>query len=316
MKGKLISGVIVLVIIGAIVGINYYEPDRATERQTELQAQTEEELGEINELEEESEAELAKQEAEEDELEEIIQKVQSENNAEDEPEAVVPSDGDYRVRFECSMGDFIVTVRENLAPHGAKQLRAAVQDGVYDGARFFRVVPGFVAQFGIPGDPTLAEKWRDKTIPDDPVKSSNTRGTLTFATSGPNSRTSQLFINFGDNTRLDGMGFAPLGEVTEGMENVDNIFSGHGEKPDQAAIQRSGNRYLEAAYPELDYIIKAEILPMEEESVVDNAVDAVEDAVDGAADAAQDAIEGAADAVEGAVEDVADTVSDPGDQAA
>ena len=286
MRGKIFTGVVVLAIIGAVIGINQLEPQRATERQKQQAQVTTQELAEIETLEAESEAEREGEEAP-DPLETIISQVQSTRN---EDEGVLESAGDFKVRFECSNGDFTVQVRENLAPNGARQFRAALEDGVYDGARFFRVIPGFVAQFGIPGDPELARKWKTKVIKDDPVKASNTRGTITFATSGPNSRTTQLFINFGDNSNLDSMGFAPFGEVTEGMSVVDSIFSGHGEKPDQGAIQRSGNRYLEAAYPELDYIIRATIV--EEDATLDGGVDAAgEEATDEVEDAVEEEAE-------------------------
>ena len=279
MKSKLITGVVVLAILGAIVGINQYEPERATERQMQQEVDAAEEMAEINELEAQSEAEMA-EEGEQDRLETLITEVQSTNpDEEGSDEAVVESVGDYKVHVEASNGEFVIQVRENLAPLGAKQFRAAVEDGVYDGARFFRVISGFMAQFGIPGNPDKARKWKTRMIQDDPVKASNTRGMVTFATSGPDSRTTQMFINYGDNSRLDGMGFAPIGEVIKGMDVVDAIFSGHGEKPDQGAIQRSGNRYLEAAYPELDYIIRAKVLDESGDSEGD-AADAPEEAVD------------------------------------
>ena len=166
----------------------------------------------------------------------------------------------FRVRFVTSAGPFVVEVTRAWAPHGADRLYDLVRQGFYDGGRFFRVVPGFVVQFGLSGDPAVSARWRPATIPDDPVTQHNTRGTLTFATAGPNTRTTQLFINYRDNIRLDGMGFAPLGRVVEGMDVVDHIYAGYGERPDQAQIEARGNAYLAAAFPRLDSITRATIV--------------------------------------------------------
>lgn len=166
----------------------------------------------------------------------------------------------FRVRFETSGGPFVVEVTRAWAPHGADRLYNLVRHGFYDGGRFFRVVPGFVVQFGLSGDPVVSAHWRPATIPDDPVTQHNTRGTLTFATAGPNTRTTQLFINYRDNIRLDGMGFAPLGRVVEGMDVVDHIYAGYGERPDQGQIEAQGNAYLAAQFPRLDSITRATIV--------------------------------------------------------
>jgi cyclophilin family peptidyl-prolyl cis-trans isomerase len=138
-----------------------------------------------------------------------------------------------------------------------------VKNGFYDNARFFRVVSGFMVQFGIHGDPKVSAVWRTATIKDDPVRQGNKRGFITYATSGPNSRTTQVFINFADNGSLDSQGFAPFGQVVSGMEKVDAMFAGYGEGapqgrgPDQGRIQREGNAYLMKDFPKLDYIKKA-----------------------------------------------------------
>jgi peptidyl-prolyl cis-trans isomerase A (cyclophilin A) len=134
-----------------------------------------------------------------------------------------------------------------------------IKAGYYDGARFFRVVPGFVAQFGLAADPAVTAKWKDMNLQDDPVKESNTPGTLTYATAGPNTRTTQLFINLGNNQRLDGMGFAPFAKVVSGMEAVQAINAGYGEAPQQPLIEAQGNAYLQSQFPQLDYIKKATI---------------------------------------------------------
>lgn len=166
----------------------------------------------------------------------------------------------FKVKFETTKGDVVIEVHPDWAPRGAAQFKAAVEDGVYNDARFFRVVKGFMVQFGIPGDPQKAATWREKQIPDDPVKKSNTRGLVTYAMAGPNTRTTQLFINFGDNAFLDGQGFSPIGQVVEGMDVVDKITAEYGERPDQGQIQSRGNEYLKASFPNLDYIKTATVV--------------------------------------------------------
>jgi peptidyl-prolyl cis-trans isomerase A (cyclophilin A) len=172
----------------------------------------------------------------------------------------------FRTRFETSKGVFVVEIHRDWAPHGADRFYAMAKSGFFDGARFFRVISGFMAQFGIAGDPKVATEWRPRVIPDDPVRQSNTRGMITFATAGPNTRTTQLFINFGDNHALDGQGFAPVGQVVEGMEVVDQLYAGYGDGPpegngpDQGRIESAGNAYLQHDFPKLDYITKAEIV--------------------------------------------------------
>jgi len=166
----------------------------------------------------------------------------------------------FKARFDTTAGIFIIEVHADWAPRGADRFYNLVKNGYYDGCRFFRVVPGFVVQFGINGDAAIQRNWTDATIPDDKVTQGNTRGFVTFAKSSePNSRTTQLFINFADNSRLNRQGFAPFGKVTMGMEVVDKIFSGYGEKPDQDRIEKEGNAYLTKNFPKLDYIKKATI---------------------------------------------------------
>jgi peptidyl-prolyl cis-trans isomerase A (cyclophilin A) len=169
------------------------------------------------------------------------------------------------VKFETTKGDFKVQVNRHWAPTGADRFYNLVKAGFFTDIAFFRVIPGFMAQFGIHGDPKVAAKWKSARIQDDKVNSqiaSNTRGKLTFATAGPNTRSSQFFVNFSDgNARLDGMGFAPIGEVIEeGMTIVDSIYSGYGEGaprgkgPDQGRLQTEGNKYLKAEFDKMDYI--------------------------------------------------------------
>jgi peptidyl-prolyl cis-trans isomerase A (cyclophilin A) len=171
-----------------------------------------------------------------------------------------------RVRFETNRGSFVVTAYREWAPHGVDRFHHLVRTGYYDGNRFFRVVEGFIVQFGIHGDPAVSARWREDRIPDDSVRQSNSRGTVTFAMAGPGSRTTQLFINYRDNARLDGMGFAPIGAVTDGMSVVDGFYSGYGEGwpqgsgPDQSRMQTEGNAYLERQFPRLDYIVRASVI--------------------------------------------------------
>lgn len=162
-----------------------------------------------------------------------------------------------KVRFECSHGDFVAEINEDWAPLGAGRFLELVRDGYFEEIFFFRVVTRprpFVIQFGIHGDPDVSAKWRNATIKDDAVRQSNAPGTLTFATSGPNSRTTQLFINLGDNSFLDSQGFSPIGRITEGMEVVKTIHDSYGESPNQGAIQMRGNEYLKSEFPKMDYI--------------------------------------------------------------
>jgi len=173
---------------------------------------------------------------------------------------------DFKVQFDTTKGLVTVEVTRSLAPNGADRFYNLVRSGYFKDIAFFRVIPGFMCQFGIHGDPAVAAKWRDANITDDPVKGSNTRGTITFATAGPNTRSTQFFINFGDNTSLDGQGFAPFGKVTEGMDVVDKINGEYGEGapqgngPDQGRVQGEGNAYLKQNFPNLDYIKSATIV--------------------------------------------------------
>jgi len=167
----------------------------------------------------------------------------------------------YKVKFDTSKGPFVVEVHRDWAPNGADRFYNLVKNGFFDNDRFFRVVDGFMVQFGINGNPKLSSVWRDANIKDDPVKASNKRGNITFATAGTDTRTTQVFINFGNNASLDRDGFAPFGEVTTGMDVVDKIYSGYGESPNQQNIQMQGNAYLMKSFPKLDYIKSATIAP-------------------------------------------------------
>lgn len=174
----------------------------------------------------------------------------------------VPSEtapASFRVNVETSKGPVVIEVTRDLAPKGADRFYNLVKAKYFDSSRFYRVVPGFMAQWGAAADPKITRMW-DVPIEDDPVKISNDRGTITFAaSSSPNSRTTHMFINFVDNARLDGLGFAPIGKVVSGMENVDQIYSGDGERPDQTEIKEQGNEYLTKEFPNLDYIKTARL---------------------------------------------------------
>lgn len=172
----------------------------------------------------------------------------------------------YNARFDTSVGTFVVTVTREWAPLGADRFYNLVKNGYYDNVRFFRVIPNFMVQFGINGDPALNAVWRNARIGVDPVKQRNMRGYITYAMGGsPDTRTTQVFINFRDNSSLDAQGFAPFGQVTTGMDVVDKIYQGYGEGaprgdgPDQGRIQAEGNAYLMKSFAKLDYVKKATI---------------------------------------------------------
>jgi peptidyl-prolyl cis-trans isomerase A (cyclophilin A) len=172
----------------------------------------------------------------------------------------------YWAKFDTTKGSFILKVTRAWAPLGADRFYNLVKNGFYDGASFFRVIPGFIVQFGISADPRISEAWHNADIPDDPVRHSNVAGTITFATAGPDTRTTQVFINLADNARLDSQGFAPFGEVVEGMNVAQSFYSGYGEGapmgsgPDQQLIQSEGESYLAKNFPKLDHIKSAVIL--------------------------------------------------------
>jgi peptidyl-prolyl cis-trans isomerase A (cyclophilin A) len=187
-----------------------------------------------------------------------------------ETDAVAVQDGEietkgtFQVRFETTKGDFIVEVHREWAPIGADQFEKLVRSGFYDDCRIFRAIDGFMVQFGIAGDPAVQAKWGRNLI-DDPVKQSNQRGFVTYAKTGaPNSRTTQIFINYGDNKFLDDMGFAPFARVIKGMDVVESFYKEYGEAAsrEQGTIQQQGNAFLDSKYPKLDRIKKASIIEL------------------------------------------------------
>jgi peptidyl-prolyl cis-trans isomerase A (cyclophilin A) len=167
----------------------------------------------------------------------------------------------YRVKLTTTKGDIVMDITRVWAPQGADRFYNLVRAGFFTDIAFFRVIPGFMAQFGISSRPDVAGAWVNAKISDDPVKQSNTRGRVTFATAGPNTRTTQLFINTANNAPLDPQGFAPFGEVIEGMSVVDMLYSGYGGNPDQDGIQRGGKAWLDRNMPKVDKILTAAIVP-------------------------------------------------------
>ena len=172
----------------------------------------------------------------------------------------------YRAKFTTSKGDFVIEVTREWAPLAADRFYNLVKNGYYNDTRFFRVIKGFMVQWGIHGQGEVNSVWRNASIKDEPVKQSNKRGMITFAMGGPDSRTTQVFVNYADNTRLDSMGFAPFGKVVTGMEVVDALYGGYGEGapqgmgPSQGRMQSEGNSYLARDFPNLDYIVEASIV--------------------------------------------------------
>jgi len=159
----------------------------------------------------------------------------------------------FKVKVSTPKGDFVLQVNRAWAPLGADRFFNLIRAGFYNDAHFFRLVKGFVVQFGIHANPAISKIWQNANLDDDPVRESNKRGTISFATRGPNSRTTQLFINLGDNSRLDGMGFAPFATVVEGMDVVDKLYDGYGEEAQQGLIQEQGAVYLRKNFPMMDF---------------------------------------------------------------
>jgi peptidyl-prolyl cis-trans isomerase A (cyclophilin A) len=186
----------------------------------------------------------------------------------DKTAITAPAPDSFRVAVETSKGNFTIVARRDWAPRGVDRFYHLVRLGYFDDVRFFRVLPGFMAQFGISGDPRVNAAWEPLALEDDPVKQSNRQGTVTFAqTSAPNSRGTQLFINTVDNPNLDASGFAPIGEVVEGMAVLDSLYADYGEGapygggPDQTRMTAEGNAYLAQSFPKLDFIRRARIVP-------------------------------------------------------
>jgi len=241
MKRVLLIAVGVVVVVAGLLVVNYFQPERLTADRLEKAAEVQKQL--------DSDAAAAAPAGEKE------KSVKEPAATEAKPDANV-----FKVKFETSAGDFVVEVHRDWAPLGAQRVEELVKANYYDGNRFFRVLPGSVVQFGLNGDPKVTAEWEKKWFKDDPVKQSNAPATLTFATGGPNTRTTQLFINLGNNGRLDGMGFSPFGKVVEGFDVAKKINSEYRERPDQGRITAEGNPYLERMFPRLDYIKTARIV--------------------------------------------------------
>jgi cyclophilin family peptidyl-prolyl cis-trans isomerase len=186
----------------------------------------------------------------------------------DDPFWAGPAPDVFRARFETTQGPFVIEAYRAWAPRGADRFYHLVRAGFFDDSRFFRVVPEFIAQFGIPGNPAVSRIWQDRTFPDDPERELNRRGTIAFAMKGPDDRRTQLYINLRDNVRNDGQGFAVLGRVIEGMEVVDRLYAGYGETSGsgmragrQQRLLGEGNAYLDREFPKLDRILRATVVP-------------------------------------------------------
>jgi homoserine O-acetyltransferase len=175
-----------------------------------------------------------------------------------------PAPARFEVAVETSKGTFVLAIDRARAPVGVDRFYQLVRAGYFDDSRFYRVVPGFIVQFGVPGDPAVTPFWRDRAIADDSVRASNVRGTIAFAMNGPNTRTTQLFISLADNVRLDSTGFSPLGRVVAGMDVVDRLYGGYGENAGggirggrQGRMMTEGNAHLDRDYPLLDRLVRA-----------------------------------------------------------
>jgi peptidyl-prolyl cis-trans isomerase A (cyclophilin A) len=168
----------------------------------------------------------------------------------------------YKVQFVTSKGNVVIEIHRDWAPNGADRFYNLTKAGYFDGTAFFRVVPDFIVQWGMHPNPVVNKVWANANIKDDKVTQSNKKGYVTFAATGaPNSRSTQLFINFKDNAGLDAQGFAPIGEVVEGMDLIEKVYSGYGQNPDQGQIAEQGKAYLELKFPQLDIIKTAKVLP-------------------------------------------------------
>ncbi|MBP8130083.1 MAG: peptidylprolyl isomerase [Candidatus Hydrogenedentes bacterium] len=244
MMKKVVPVIVALAVLVGVAWFNYvFRPSRLTYAQLQQQAVAEQRL-----------AEAAGEQA---------TPAPETTAADSSPAQTWPAEAPevFQVQFECSNGTFVIECRKKWAPLGAQRFYDLVRKQFYDGAAFFRVVPGFVVQFGMPADPRVGAQWVGSEIPDDPVLETNAVGTVSFASRGENTRTTQVFINLGKNDQLDGMGFAPFGKVVKGMDVVTAINAEYELRPDQGRIRTEGAAYLKANFPRLDIIHHATLVP-------------------------------------------------------
>lgn len=264
MKRNIVTALVALVLVGTVFAANsVLSPARATEAKAREQKEAAEKMAKAEE-----EAKAAKQEALRKQVAEAATQQTETKPAEPAPAASSAQAGPvevltewpavmpdvYKVRFETTKGDFIVEGRKAWAPLGAERFYQLCREGYFNNTAFFRVVPGFVVQFGLAADPAVTAQWSTQEMKDDPVKESNKAGTVTFASRGPNTRTTQVFINFADNARLDGMGFQVFGKVIQGMDVVNKITAEYGERPRQDLITSQGDEYISKFFPNIDKI--------------------------------------------------------------
>lgn len=264
MKRNLVTLIVAAVMVGVFfVGNSYFSPARVTEAKMREAKEAQEKIAKAD-----AEAKKAKGEAQMAKLkeEEAAKAAATPATPTVAAPAAAPTPVEviaewpaampevYKVRFETTKGDFIIECRKDWAPLGAERFYQLCKEGYYNNSAFFRVVPGFVVQFGLAADPAVTAIWSAQEMPDDPVKQTNAPGTVTFASRGPNTRTTQVFINYGDNKRLDGMGFQVFGKITQGLEVATSITSQYGEKPNQALITSQGDAYISKFFPEIDKI--------------------------------------------------------------
>lgn len=258
MKQRFVTIGVAVAILAAVVVVNQFRPDRMTEAEKAERAELQKIIGdEGQQSERKSIGDAISEAAKNGDLK--VAQAAEEKKSEPTSEGAMKS---FKVKFDTTNGDFTVECFPDWAPLGAARFKEAVEAKVYDDCCIFRVVPGFVIQFGIPGVPAEAAKWEAKSIKDDPVTQSNTVGMVTYATKGKNTRTTQLFVNLGNNANLDTMGFTPFAKVVEGMDVVKSMESKYQGAPsdDQMAIQAQGNEFLKKKYPDLDYIKRARVV--------------------------------------------------------
>ena len=261
MQRRFASVAIAAALAAAFWGCDLVGRPRLTKERKQEMIEASRKLEEARQKEQEAMAEAAAKAAEEAKAEEDAEAAETPETAEAVEAWPDKAPDVFKVRFETTKGAFVMEVEKDLAPIGVEHFYDLVRKEFYDGAGFFRVVPGFVVQFGLPADPAMLAKYGEKTLKDEPPKASNAAGTVTYAKSqAPNSRSSQLFINLGDNAQLDGMGFAPFAEVVDGMDVVRAITAEYGERPNQMQIRMQGNAYLKQSFPGLDYIETARLV--------------------------------------------------------